>query len=272
LTLVIAVGKSPWHWGNTFTEGLMKVQQIGVIAVTGLLFATGYAGFTARAAVHPQASDTIDAARRQIEKGDRAQAKGYAESMLMGQRLLVSVDYGDTPASQIGTCSESLAGAFEMWETALNNDVKFVLARPDEVAAIKVVYDKDVRLDGQIVSGYINWSRTIEREGNQATPIFNADIHLRTTDPSGRQMTATQMRHTAGHELGHMFGLDDVNTVGMLMGPLDLRKPVSKPNPTEIETVQAIRAECQSIVAKAEAPHGHHFLGFGSCDEHHHHH
>jgi hypothetical protein len=36
--------------------------------------------------------------------------------------------------------------------------------------------------------------------------------------------------------------------------------------------VQAIREECESIVAKAEAPHGHHFLGYGSCDEHEHHH
>ena len=249
----------------------MKVQHFGVIAVTGLLFATGYAGFKARAAVHPQASDTIDAARRQIEKGDNAQAKGYAESMLMGQRLLVSVDYGDTPESQIGACSESLAGAFEMWETALHNDVKFALAKPDEEATIKIQYGKDVRLDGGIVSGYINWSRTIEREGNKATPIFNADIHLRTTDPSGKQLTAIQMRHTAGHELGHMFGLDDVNTVGMLMGPLDLRRPVSRPNDTEIETVQAIRAECESIVAKADAPHGHLFLGFGSCASHDHH-
>jgi hypothetical protein len=250
----------------------MKVQQFGVIAVTGLLFATGYAGFKARAAVHPQASDTIDAARRQIANGDKAQAKGYAESMLMGQRLLVAVDYGDTPASQIGTCSESLAGAFEMWETALHGDVKFALAKPGEEATIKIRYGKDVRLDGSIVSGYINWSRTIERQGNQATPIFNADIHLRTTDPNGKQMNAVQMRHTAGHELGHMFGLDDVNTVGMLMGPLDLRRPVSKPNPTEIETVQAIREECENIVAKADAPHGHHFLGYGSCDEHEHKH
>ena len=100
--------------------------------------------------------------------------------------------------------------------------------------------------------------------------VFDAGERL-TSCGFSKQMNANQMRHTAGHELGHMFGLDDVNTVGMLMGPLDLRRPVSKPNPTEIETVQAIREECESIVAKADSPHGHHFVGYGSCDEHEHH-
>lgn len=251
----------------------MKGQHFGVITITGLLFASGYAGYKARAAVHPQASGTIESALKQMKNGDREEAKSYAESMLMGNRLVVSVDYGDTPAEQIPVCSESLAGAFEMWETALNGTVKFDVAKPGESAPITIHYGRDVRLDGNIVSGYINWSRSVEKYKGRSTPIFQADINLRTTDPRGKFMNAKQMRHTAGHEFGHLFGLDDVNTVGLLMGPLDLRKPVSAPDITEVETVIALREECKSIVARAdEEPHGHHFLGIGSCETHHHHH
>jgi hypothetical protein len=133
---------------------------------------------------------------------------------------------------------------------------------------VTIHFEKDVTLKKQVVSGFITWTRTTERSRNGIKMTFDADIHLRTMDPYGRPMNAAAMSHTCGHELGHMFGLDDSNLVGPLMGPLDLRKPAAKPTPDEVETVRAIRTECNSILetASAKGTHGHAMIGFGHTE------
>ena len=184
--------------------------------------------------------------------------------MLMGGKITVSVDYGDTPVAQMPACDEAIKGAFEMWETALDHTVDFKRVEFGEKADVKIKFDQHTKLNNQIVSGYINWSRTVQDTPEGPKPHFKADVFLRTTDPNGNRMVAKMMRHTCGHEFGHMFGLDDVKEVGMLMGPLDLRHPVSTPNEAEVETVKAIRAECQSLVVaashKSAGPDGQEFL------------
>ena len=232
-----------------------------MIATIGLVVASSFAGYNARAAIHPAVAEHLDNARIQAQLGKADEAASYAKAMLMGGNITVSVDYGNTPITQIPACDEAVKGAFEMWQTALNKDVSFTRVEFGEKADVKIKFDRSTKLNNQIVSGYINWSRTVEDTTEGPIPHFKADVFLRTTDPNGNPMVAKAMRHTCGHEFGHMFGLDDVKEVGMLMGPINLRCPVAKPTEEEVETVKAIRAECQSLVlaAKHTGTHGEHF-------------
>jgi predicted Zn-dependent protease len=249
----------------------MSMKRVGALAFLGLTVATGFAGFKVRAAVHPSVNETLDAARNRAQLGQKNEAAGYAQSMLMGEKLTVLVRYGDTPPSQVQACDDAVAGAFKMWETALDGSVMFERVLENTKADIKITFGSDVKLNNSIVSGYINWTRNIANTEEGTKPVFEADIHLRTTDPKGRELKWEAMRHTCGHEMGHMFGLDDVNQIGMLMGPLDIRKPVKAPNESEVETVKAIREEAQSIVTASSGTHAHHFDGGCSCghDQHH---
>ena len=249
----------------------MGIKKVGMIAAVGLIVASSFAGYHARAAIHPSVTEHLDNARIQAQLGKSNEAASYAQAMLMGGNITVSVDYGNTPIKQMASCDIAVKGAFEMWETALNGDVKFVKVAYGEKADVKIKFDQNVKLNNQIVSGYINWSRTVEETFDGPVPHFKADVFLRTTDPNGTQLQAKAMKHTCGHEFGHMFGLDDVKEVGMLMGPINLKCPVAAPNESEIETVKAIRTECQSLVtaAKHGGTSGQNFQG--QCSHNHQH-
>ena len=241
----------------------MGIRKAGMIGAIGLIVASSFAGYHVRAAIHPSVTEHLDNARIKAQLGKADEAASYAQAMLMGGKITVSVDYGNTPIKQIPSCDIAIKGAFEMWETALNKDVNFERVEFGEKADVKIKFDTNVKLEKQIVSGYINWSRTVEDTFDGPIPHFKADVFLRTTDPNGTPLQAKAMRHTCGHEFGHMFGLDDVKEVGVLMGPINLRCPVANPNESEIETVKAIRAECQTLVLAAKHDHtgggGEHF-------------
>jgi hypothetical protein len=230
----------------------MAIKKFGMIAAIGLVVASSFAGYHARAAIHPAVTEHLDNARIQAQLGKADEAASYAQAMLMGGKITVSVDYGNTPIKQIEWCDTAVKGAFDMWEKALDHDVTFTRVELGEKADIKIKFDQNVKLKNQIVSGYINWSRTVEDTTEGPVPHFKADVFLRTTDPNGTPLQAKAMRHTCGHEFGHMFGLDDVKEVGMLMGPINLRCPVAAPNEAEVETVKAIRSECQTLVLAAK--------------------
>jgi hypothetical protein len=236
--------------------------------LVALSVATGFATYKVRAAVHPSVSEHLDTARVQSQLGNDNEAGGYAQSMLMGPKIHVHLNYGD--AVQLEDCDRAVAGAFDMWETALGHQIHFELVDTPKEAEVEVTFGKNVKLKGQIVSGYINWSRSISTTTGEVKPLFSADVKLRTTDPKGRPLSFEAMRHTFGHELGHLFGLDDVKQIGKLMGPLDLRRPVSRPDESEIETVLAIRDECKSIIAKrGKGTHAQFFSGGCSCHHDH---
>lgn len=233
-----------------------------------LVASTGIAAYRVRAAIHPAVTEHLENTRVQSQLGNREEAAGYAQSMLMGTTIHVNVDYGNS--TQLEDCDKAVSGAFEMWENAIGHQVKFVRVDDPAEAEVKIRFDKNVKLKGQVVSGFINWSRKIEVTDGKVKPVFSADIKLRTTDPKGRLMSWEAMRHTCGHEFGHLFGLDDSKEIGKLMGPLDLRKPVTKPDESEVETVLAIREECKAIVQKSEkGSHAHTFSGECLCDHHH---
>ncbi len=238
----------------------------GVLPVMALVTVTvsGYTGAKFRANVHPTTLSHLDLVRAKAQSGRPADAIGYAESMLMRDNLRVGIDYGDTPEGQRSSAQQAVEQAVAAWERGLDGEVKFQIVPMDE-ANIKIHFGSDVRLKGEIVSGYINWSRSILRTPQGIKPLFKADIHLRTTDPKGNRMNLDCMRHTCGHEFGHMFGLDDANIVGPIMGPLDLRKPVKKPSEAEVDTVRSIRAEFESMITEARGTHACRFAEDGKC-------
>lgn len=249
----------------------MRFQKLGAIALVGFVVTSSFAGYKIRAAVLPSVNEHIDKARIKAQLGSYEEASGYAKAMLMEDQITVSVDYGNTPDNQKTWCDTAVAGAFDMWEKALGKEIKFVRVESKDAPHVRIKFDKDVTLNGGIVSGYINWSRSIEETKEGFRPVFSADVFLRTTDPRGTKLSAKAMKHTCGHELGHMFGLDDASRVGILMGPLDVNNPVSAPSADEIETVMAIREECKLLAKHGSS--GQHAQYFGKpCQHQDHHH
>jgi hypothetical protein len=55
------------------------------------------------------------------------------------------------------------------------------------------------------------------------------------------------------HELGHLLGLGDVESTGVLMGPLERGKPLTKPTKNEVEDVKALRHAIREKIRAAEA-------------------
>lgn len=230
----------------------MHQRTLLLAAGAAAVFSMGFTGAKYKASVHPSVFEHMDLARSKAASGRQAEAVGYAEALLMTDVIKVGVDLGSTPQKQIAEADGAVQGAIAMWDTALEGKVKFTRV-PLEQADVKIHFDSDVRLQGQIVSGYVNWTRSIKYTPEGIRPSFKGDVYLRTTDPRGRLMTQDAMRHTCGHEFGHIFGLDDNPSVGTLMGPLDLRRPVAKPTPAEVDTVKSIREECETIITQARA-------------------
>jgi predicted Zn-dependent protease len=62
-----------------------------------------------------------------------------------------------------------------------------------------------------------------------------------------KAMPMESMRHEMMHEIGHVLGLEDTESTGAIMGPLDMNRPVSRPLPHEVKAVWDIRLEASRI-------------------------
>jgi hypothetical protein len=57
----------------------------------------------------------------------------------------------------------------------------------------------------------------------------------------GTRLSYEETRDVAMHELGHLLGLADAPRPGVIMGPLERGKPLSRPTQGEIDDVRALR-------------------------------
>ena len=233
----------------------MSVGKLLLFAGIGSVITFGYTGAKYRAAVLSSVFEQMDIAKSKAAEGKRAEAIGYAKSLLLEDAIKVGVDYGTTPTNQIPAVDKAVDGAIKMWESALESRVKFTKTSADQ-GDIKIHFQPNVKLNGQIVSGYVNWTRSIKFTGDGVKPIFKADAYLRTVDPTGNLMTFEAMRHTCGHEFGHVLGLDDNPSVGFLMGPLDLNHPVARPTESEVSTIKEIRSEFEAFITETKGTDG----------------
>jgi hypothetical protein len=195
----------------------------------------------------------LDHADRCVLNGNTSEAIAYAEMVLLRREVTVYVDDSKAPWQIKDDASKALRDAAINWEDALNREVRFRFV-PFRDADVIINYADGVRFDGKEAAGTVRWTRQVMNLGSdQYHYEVRANITLRAHTPSGSMMSYRQMLHTAGHELGHVLGLEDSARQGDLMGPLRLDRPVERAARAERDSLLAIRRQATDILARVNA-------------------
>jgi predicted Zn-dependent protease len=225
---------------NRTTKVLLSALLLG--GMSGLQ-ASGY-----RAQILPDMMQHLDCAKSYARRGDYEVAVAHADIVLLNHRVKVYMDKGRTDSDTATLCQQALEGAMTMWQAALSDDVRFETVTSDKEADIVVRFDSDVVSgSGREVGGTVNWSRSVVSDSSGTHGIVKAQIRVRTHCPGSGRMNLEQMRHVACHELGHVLGLGDSPRVGDIMGPLDLRRPVTAIGTEEVDALRAIRDSANEV-------------------------
>ncbi|CAN5598805.1 hypothetical protein BH11ARM2_BH11ARM2_28740 [soil metagenome] len=206
------------------------------------------------APILPEVQNHLDSAHKFLGNGESARARAHASVVLVGEEIKVAVQFENVDVNDQEQCDEALSRAFETWEAALKGEVKFRLVKENEAGDVLVRFRPDVRMGREAVAGFVNWKRVVRTEGSQVVEAsYSANMQLRTHNLDGRSMSLGAMHHEACHELGHILGLDDADSAGTLMGPLDPDHPVHEPSTAESRTVEDVRDEARNLMRDADA-------------------
>lgn len=194
----------------------------------------------------------LDRAERAITSGNCGEATAYAEMVLLRRDVTVFVDEANVPYELKEHASRSLRTAAVNWEDALGREIKFRFV-PYRDADVFVRYADGMKYDGKDAAGTVRWTRQVMSLGSgEYRYEVRANVTLRTRTPQGATMNYAQMLHTAGHELGHILGLEDSAKQGELMGPLRLDRPVERATRAEKDSLLTLRRQANDILARIE--------------------
>lgn len=232
-------------FGISWATRLARVSSFGACAIATTLASAGNGD-------DPRIQDRLyahlDAANRAYLYGHSSEATAYAEMVLLKRAIKVAVDESNVPYQIRDTARRALRDAMINWEDALDRQVKFAMV-PRRDADVVVSYAGDMRFRGDDAAGTVRWTRQVMNLGlDQYEYSVRATIVLRTYTPRREEMNYRQMLHTAGHELGHVLGLEDSDNSGELMGPLRLDRPVERATTAERESLIALRTQADLIL------------------------
>lgn len=196
----------------------------------------------------PEVTKHLDQARDAVRSGKGGLAGAHAEMVLIGDEVRFAVRFENVPESLRANSRKALEEALGAWERSLGESVRFVEVADPANAHVQVRFKRDVYMGKEPVAGFANWKRIIRTDGPDVVESrFTADLQIRTMNLDGKAMPAAAMRHEVMHEFGHVLGLEDCDHTGILMGPLDVRKPVSAPLPHETAAVRDLRDEARRV-------------------------
>lgn len=206
------------------------------------LVASAYAG-----AHLPEMERFLSYGRRSIEAGHIEAARAATDVILLDE---VRYSLGDGPSE----AKEVLAEAMREWELATDGEIRFVEV-PKHEAQITIGWMNDLRFRSMEAGGVARWQRSVRWDGDVMKGQVSATIDLRLRAPSGRKLNRDQLMQCALHELGHVLGLADSTSRGEAMGPLDLRRPITRLSAGDIEALRVLRSqawELRDVVAQVE--------------------
>lgn len=237
----------------------MKARRLLITVAALAAFAPGVVGSgsaNVRGRLLPDLPQHLETAERDVQQGQLDDAIAHLDLVLMDHPLHYKIDCAGLPPERQAECIAAFRDATALWERAFKN-LHFVEVTPDQPAEISVVFQNNVKQNGNDVAGFVSWQRKVVG-GVSGVPTHSeltADVRVRTLQPGGEPMLLEHMRHTSAHELGHVLGLDDSPFFGDIMGPLDVKHPVADFEPTELENLRAVRAEAENVRAQALAKH-----------------
>lgn len=232
----------------------MRGHNLRFRVISGLVLVALFASVTAFSPngddprIQDRLYEHLDAASRAYLYGHTSEATAYAEMVLLSRAIKVSVDDSNVPDRMKDSARRAFRDAMINWEEALNGEVKFVIV-PRRDADVVVSYTGDIRVSGDEAAGTVRWTRQVMNIGlDQFEYFVRATIVLRTHTPRREEMNYDQMLHTAGHELGHILGLEDSRNARELMGPLRLDRPVQRATTNERDSLIALRHQAGLIL------------------------
>lgn len=225
---------------------------ISLLALSALAPASiGSSNATLRGRLLPDLPQHLESANRDLEKGLVQDAIAHLDLVLMDRPVRYRFDFHNLSEERQAECAAAFRDATAMWQRALGKEVEFKEVGAGEPAELNVTFQSDVKQSGNEVAGFVTWRRKVE--GNPPQMSLNAEVKVRTQQPTGEPMLLEHMRHTCAHELGHVLGLDDSPYFGDIMGPLDLKHPVIDFEASELENLKAVRAEALQVRQQALA-------------------
>lgn len=200
----------------------------------------------------PEVNRHMEQARSHLDRGTVEVAMAHATVVLVGDRVRYTIRFQNVHPERHRSFERAFEAAVESWERLLDDTVRFHRIDRTEDADVNVRFMPAVKMHKEQVAGYVNWRRTIKIEQDKVKEChFKADLQLRTQTLEGTPMPGDAVKHAAMHEVGHVMGLDDSPRQGDIMGPLDINRPVARPQPHEVASVRALREEARSIREQA---------------------
>lgn len=201
----------------------------------------------------PELTTHMLQAQREIEMGRWQLALAQADCILLSTPIRVWLGF-DSSSRRHRACAKNIRKAMEMWQQAVADETLFEIVDDPEQADVRISLTDEIRRDGYNSGGSIRWERAIvaSEDGGYETR-YRAEIVLALAGPGGRRLNNAQMVHAAAHELGHVLGLQDSGEVGNVMGPLDLKRPVSRPSAQEAQALAEVRALANELRRQAFA-------------------
>jgi hypothetical protein len=204
------------------------------------------------AALLPEVQKHLDDARKCASDGSADVAVAHADLILLGDEIKYSVQFVDVPERLQSRSTKAMDAALAGWKDALEDTVGFRQVTDPNDAQVVIRFKKGVMMGKEPVAGFANWKRSLVCDGPRVqSSSFRATLQIRTLDLDGNPMPQECVRHEIQHEMGHVFGLEDSNSTGDLMGPLDMERPVARPRPYESDAVLQLRESARRIKAEA---------------------
>lgn len=196
----------------------------------------------------PEVESQMDKAYNCMNARSLGEAVAHAELVLVGQQVTYSLRFSDMSTQAQKRCTDAFVGAAKSWESELEGSVHFRQSADPATADVAVSFKPCIEMRGQEIAGYVNWKRTITTSGTGDIKWkYHANMQIRTVNVDQAPMSFESMRHAAMHELGHVLGLDDSDQQGDVMGPLNVRCPVTAPKPHEVMAVHDLRIRAEQL-------------------------
>ncbi len=195
--------------------------------------------------VLPKMVQNLSAARTAAEHGQWSKAGALIELVRMHE-IKVEVP-GYVSSEQMTALNE----AARMWETALDDSIRFTMAAPGQ-GQVSIRFSESVSYAGVHSMARATWSRQLvsygwDSYGSQTTASIEVRSRL-----NGLPCSLPVLRHALAHELGHVLGLDDSRTLGDIMGPQVNERIPAAPASEERAALLELRDKAYEVEALSQ--------------------